>query len=186
MGIVIGTNVGGIIPTAPHLGHVKRCFAKLNALSLQVFLHRMVHAEITVAALVKRGSRFLVVEEEVRGARVINQPAGHLEPGETILDAVVRETREETAWRFTPTGLVGMYYFPHDDGRTTLRFAFCGNVDDHRAEQSLDDGIIQAHWLSLGELAAHDNLRSPLVLQSIHDLGAKPPLALDRIAHISG
>lgn len=146
----------------------------------------MVHAEITVAALVRRASRFLVVEEEIDGACVINQPAGHVEPGETIIDAVIRETREETAWRFTPTGLVGMYYLPHDDGRTTLRFAFCGDVDDHQAEQPLDDGIIAARWLRMDELLAGNNLRSALVLQSIHDLDAKPALALDRIAHISG
>lgn len=146
----------------------------------------MVHAEITVAALVRRASDFLVVEERAQGVRVINQPAGHVEPGETIIDAVVRETREETAWRFTPTGLVGMYYLPHGDGRTTLRFAFCGDVDDHQTDQALDDGIIAARWLSPDELAACDNLRSPLVLQSIRDFEAKPALALDRIAHISG
>lgn len=146
----------------------------------------MVHAEITVAALVRRASDFLVVEERVEGARVINQPAGHVEPGETIIDAVVRETREETAWRFTPTGLVGMYYLPHADGRTTLRFAFCGDVDDHQPEQPLDDGIVTARWLSPEALTACDNLRSPLVLQSIRDFAAKPALALDRIAHISG
>jgi phosphatase NudJ len=107
-----------------------------------------------------------------------------VEPGETLINAVIRETREETAWRFTPTGLIGMYYFPHADGRTTLRFAFCGEVDDHRAAQILDDGIVAAHWLTENELAACDNLRSPLVLQSIRDLNAKPALALDRIVHI--
>lgn len=146
----------------------------------------MVHAEITVAALVRRASDFLVVEEQIHGGRVINQPAGHVEPGETIIEAVVRETREETARHFTPTGLIGMYYLPHDDGRTTLRFAFCGEVDDQPLDQPLDDAIIAARWLSLDELVACDNLRSPLVLQSIRDFEAKPILALDRIAHISG
>lgn len=145
----------------------------------------MIHAEITVAALVRHDTRYLVVEEDVCGERVINQPAGHVEPGETIVDAVIRETREETAWRFTPSGLIGMYYFPHADGRTTLRFAFCGDVDDHRAGQVLDDGIVAARWLTLEELTARDNLRSPLVLQSIRDWHARAPLSLDRIAHIS-
>lgn len=145
----------------------------------------MVHAEITVAALARRASRYLVVEEDVHGARVINQPAGHVEPGETIIDAVVRETREETAWRFTPTGLIGMYYFPHADGRTTLRFAFCGEIDDHHADQPLDNGIVAAHWMTEDELADRHDLRSPLVLKSIQDLNTRSILSLDRIAHIS-
>ncbi|WP_184947261.1 NUDIX hydrolase [Salinisphaera orenii] len=144
----------------------------------------MVHAELTVAAVVVRDERYLVVEEYARGARVINQPAGHVEPGETIVDAVIRETREETAWGFTPTGLVGMYYWPHEDGRTTLRFAFCGTVGDHAPEQPLDEGIVAAHWLSASDLAARENLRSPLVLRAIEDFGSQPPLPLERVRHI--
>jgi len=146
----------------------------------------MVQAEITVAALVCRDNRYLVVEEDIRGERVINQPAGHVEPGETITEAVVRETREETAWGFVPTGLVGMYYFPHADGRTTLRFAFCGDVCDHRPAMPLDEGIVAARWLTYDELAACHNLRSPLVLQSILDNSNRSALPLDYIAHISG
>ncbi|GAB3686297.1 NUDIX hydrolase [Salinisphaera aquimarina] len=146
----------------------------------------MVHAELTVAAIVERDAHFLVVEEMARGARVINQPAGHVEPGETILEAVVRETREETAWGFTPTGLVGVYYWPHDDGRTTLRFAFCGRVDDHDADQALDEGIIAAHWLRPDELAARENLRSPLVMRAVEDFAAHAPMPLDRVQHVRG
>lgn len=146
----------------------------------------MIHAELTVAAVVRHNDRFLVVEERARGARVINQPAGHVEPGETILDAVIRETREETAWRFVPTGLVGMYYWPHDDGRTTLRFAFCGTVDEHAAGQPLDDGIITTHWLGTEQLVARQDLRSPLVMQAIDDFTRHTPMPLERVRHVHG
>lgn len=146
----------------------------------------MVHAELTVAAVVIRDERFLVVEEVAGGERVVNQPAGHVEHGETILEAVVRETREETAWGFTPTGLIGMYYWPHADGRVTLRFAFCGEVSDHDADQALDDGIVATHWLAAGELAARDDLRSPLVMRAIEDYAGQPPLPLERVRHIRG
>lgn len=146
----------------------------------------MIHAEVTVAAIVRVDDRYLVVEEYAHGRRVINQPAGHVEPGETIIDAVIRETREETAWGFVPTGLVGVYYWPHADGRTTLRFAFCGEVSDHAARQSLDDGIIAAHWLSAAELGARDDLRSPLVCQAIDDFDRHEPLPLERVRHIHG
>lgn len=146
----------------------------------------MVHAEVTVAAIVRVDDRYLVVEEFAHGERVINQPAGHVESGETIVDAVVRETREETAWRFIPTGLVGMYYWPHEDGRTTLRFAFCGEVSDHAAEQALDEGIVAAHWLSMEELHARNDLRSPLVMRAIDDFTHHDPLPLERVRHIHG
>lgn len=146
----------------------------------------MVHAELTVAAVVCVDHRYLVVEEFAHGRRVINQPAGHVEPGETLQQAVIRETFEESAWRFTPTGLVGMYHWPHEDGRTTLRFAFCGQVEGHVAGQALDDGIIAAHWLSAEQLQARNDLRSPLVLQAIADFNAFEPIALERVRHIRG
>ncbi|MES1925331.1 NUDIX hydrolase [Salinisphaera sp. T31B1] len=144
----------------------------------------MVHAELTVAAVVERNARFLVVEEIAGGTRVLNQPAGHVEPGESILEAVIREAREETAWGFTPTGLVGMYYWPHVDGRTTLRFAFCGQVDDHAVDQALDEDIITTHWMTAAELARRNDLRSPLVLRAIEDYADHPPLPLERVRHI--
>lgn len=146
----------------------------------------MVHAELTVAAIARVDARYLVVEELVRGQRVINQPAGHVEPGETLIDAVVRETREESAWGFVPTGLVGMYYWPHDDGRTTLRFAFCGELTDHAASRGLDDGIVAAHWLTAEQLRQRDDLRSPLVMHSIDDFLNNDPLPLDRVRHVRG
>src|SRR3954468_10026836 len=113
------------------------------------------NAEVTVAAVVLRGDRFLVVEESIAGRLVFNQPAGHLEPGETLLDAVIREAREETAWRFTPQALVGTYLWRNPrDGRGFLRFAFCGEVDDHRPAQALDSGIVRATWMTGHELAS--------------------------------
>jgi NADH pyrophosphatase NudC (nudix superfamily) len=144
----------------------------------------MVHAELTVAAVIRRGESFLMVEEIAHGARVFNQPAGHVEPGETITEAVVRETREETAWGLIPTGLVGLYYWPHDGTRTTLRLAFCGEVHDYDGDYVLDDDILAAHWLTLDALRRLDNLRSPLVLQAIDDFIGYGPLPLARLHHI--
>ena len=140
--------------------------------------------EVTVAAVVLREDRFLVVEERISGGLVFNQPAGHLEPGETLLDAVIRETREETAWRFTPRALVGTYLWrnPHD-GRGFLRFAFCGEVDDHRPAQPLDRGIVRAAWVTGHELAAQPSrLRSPLVMRCIDDFLAGRRQPLDSVA----
>ncbi|MGN8157339.1 NUDIX hydrolase [Salinisphaera sp. SWV1] len=145
----------------------------------------MVHAELTVAAIVKRDSHYLIIEELAHGRRVLNQPAGHVEPGETILDAAIRETREESAWRFHPRGFIGMYYWPHADGRTTLRVALAGDVDDHAAGQPLDDGIIATHWLTRDALAARSDLRSALVLQSIDDFESHDLMPLDRVRHMT-
>jgi 8-oxo-dGTP pyrophosphatase MutT (NUDIX family) len=137
--------------------------------------------EITVAAVTQTDGRFLVVEERIDRRLVINQPAGHVEPGETLLDAVVREVREETAWLFTPNGLVGVYFWRHPGtGRATKRFAFSGVVTDHRDGQQLDDGIVGTHWLTRAELKEREpQLRSPLVLRCIDDFlaGRPQPLA---------
>ena len=127
--------------------------------------------EVTVAAVVLRAGRFLVVEERIDNKLVLNQPAGHLEPGETLLAAVIREAREETAWRFEPQALVGTYLWRSPrTGRGFLRFAFCGEVDDHRPAQALDRGIVRATWMTSAELAAQPaRLRSPLVMRCIDD-----------------
>jgi 8-oxo-dGTP pyrophosphatase MutT (NUDIX family) len=136
--------------------------------------------EVTVAAVVERDSRYLLVEERIAGSLVLNQPAGHLEDRESLIEAVVREAREETAWRFIPAALVGTYLWRHPDtGRTFLRFAFCGSVDDHREGQALDKGIVRAVWLSREQiLNQQSRLRSPLVLRCIDDylLGRRQPL----------
>lgn len=137
--------------------------------------------EITVAAVTETNGRFLVVEERIDRRLVINQPAGHVEPGETLLQAVIREVREETAWLFTASELLGVYLWRHPGtGRTTKRFAFTGSVSDHRANQRLDDGIVGTHWLSRADLKGREpQLRSPLVLRCVEDYlaGRRQPLA---------
>lgn len=150
----------------------------------------MIKPELTVAAIVERNGRFLMVEERVDGRTVLNQPAGHVEYGESFLDAVVRETREETGWRLIPTALVGLYLWRVPASTTQiLRLCFCGDVDDHDSERELDDGIIAAHWLDERTLAAReDELRSPLVLRGIADYrgGHRHPLDLAKSLDFSG
>jgi len=136
--------------------------------------------DVTVAAVVMRDGRYLVVEERIAGRLVINQPAGHLEDGETLVEAVIREAREETAWHFTPQALIGTYLWRNPlNGRSFLRFAFCGDVDDHRPQQPLDQGIVRSLWLTQAELASPPaRLRSPLVMRCIDDylFGKRQPL----------
>lgn len=135
----------------------------------------------TVAAIVEKDGKFLIVEEDVNGEIVYNQPAGHLDPHESLIDAVIRETQEETAWKFTPEALLGIYLWPQPDtDRTFLRFAFCGTCSNHQPDQELDEGILQALWLSKEELQDSKKLRSPMVIQNIEDYlsGQRYPLEL--------
>ena len=127
--------------------------------------------DLTVAAIVQRDDRFLIVEERIRSRLVFNQPAGHVEDGESILDAVVRETLEETAWHFQPRHLLGLYLWRNaESGRSFLRVAIGGEVSAHEPQRALDHGIIAAHWLSREQLLAQPSrLRSPLVLTCIDD-----------------
>jgi len=142
--------------------------------------------DVTVAAIAETDGRFLVVEERINRRLVFNQPAGHVERGETLLAAVVRETREETAWRFEPEALVGVYLWRNPvSRREILRFAFIGRVSDHDAKQPLDRGIIGTHWLTRRELEAREErLRSPLVLRCVHDYLAGRRSALDGVAQL--
>jgi 8-oxo-dGTP pyrophosphatase MutT (NUDIX family) len=137
--------------------------------------------EITVAAIVQTEGRFLVVEERINGRLVFNQPAGHVEHGESLLAAVIREVREETAWRFEPKSLIGVYLWRSpESGVTTMRFGFSGRVDDHDRAQPLDQGIVGTHWLSPADLQAREQrLRSPLVMRCIEDYlkGERQPIA---------
>lgn len=125
----------------------------------------------TVAAIIEREQQFLMVEETINGELVYNQPAGHLDPNESLIEAVIRETREETAWAFKPEYITGIYRWPLPGSeRSFLRVAFAGSCDDYRADQTLDDGIIRALWMSREELASQANkLRSPMVLRCIDD-----------------
>lgn len=142
--------------------------------------------DVTVAAIVIRDGRFLMVEERISGRLVLNQPAGHLEDGETLLEAAIREAREETAWRFTPQALVGTYLWRNpSNGRSFLRFAFCGEVDDHRPRQPLDQGIVRALWLTQADLLAQTaRLRSPLVMRCIEDFLTGTLHSLEAVASL--
>ncbi|MGA3157539.1 MAG: NUDIX hydrolase [Steroidobacteraceae bacterium] len=137
--------------------------------------------DLTVAAIVEREGRFLLVEERIRGQRVFNQPAGHVEDGETLLAAVIRETLEETAWHFTPEFLLGVYLWrAPQSGRSTLRLAFIGSVNDHDPLRALDPPILATHWLTRAEILARSGaLRTPLVTRCIEDYlgGRRLPLA---------
>lgn len=140
---------------------------------------------VTVAAIVERDGRFLLVEEETSDGVRFNQPAGHLDPNESLLHAVTRETLEETAHDFVPTALVGMYMSRYVSSRTGLevtylRFAFAGELGALH-DRPLDHGILRAVWMTYDELVAcRDTHRSPLVLQCVDDYraGKRAPLSL--------
>jgi 8-oxo-dGTP pyrophosphatase MutT (NUDIX family) len=139
---------------------------------------------VTVAAVIERDGRFLLVEEETSDGVRLNQPAGHLDAGESLLAACARETLEETAWQFTPTALLGIYLWPRPQGDITyLRFAFCGELGACEEDRPLDAGILRTVWLTPEDLAAsRQRHRSPLVLQCVGDYrsGTRYPLELLR------
>ena len=135
---------------------------------------------VTVATIVERDGRFLFVEEETRAGRKLNQPAGHLESGESLPAAAVRETLEETAWSVVATALVGLYRWEAADNRPTfVRFTFCADARAHDPLRILDAGIVRAVWLTYDEMVARRaDHRSPLVQRCVDDYraGARWPL----------
>ncbi|MES2280427.1 MAG: NUDIX hydrolase [Pseudomonadota bacterium] len=149
---------------------------------------------VTVAAVIARTidgvQKFLLVEEQTRDGLKINNPAGHLDPGESPVDACIRETLEETAFHFRPTAIVGVYLsrFERTGSAkeepldiTYLRFAFCGELGGHVAGQPLDEGIVRTVWMDIDELKAEpDTHRSPLLLRCVEDYlaGKRYPLEL--------
>jgi len=148
-------------------------------------MHTIWKPNVTVAAVIEQDGRFLVVEEETGDGVRFNQPAGHLDEGESLLDAVVRETREETAYDFVPRFLVGVYQWRRPAGDITyLRFAFGGDIAGHEPQQPLDAGILRALWLTPEELNAQSALhRSPLVAQCIADYRAGRRYPLELVTH---
>jgi 8-oxo-dGTP pyrophosphatase MutT (NUDIX family) len=140
---------------------------------------------VTVAAIIERDGRFLLIEEETSEGIKLNQPAGHLDPHESLEQAVVREVMEETAHDFTPHALVGMYmsrYRSRTRGTdvTYLRFTFCGEAGKQH-DQPLDHGILRTLWMTRDEMAAcQERHRSPIMLQCVDDYlaGKRTPLAL--------
>jgi len=145
-------------------------------------VHELWKPNTVVATIVERDGRFLLVEEEADGRAVFNQPAGHLDDGETLLDAARRETLEETAWHVEPVDLVGVYLVaPPGKDLTYLRFCFRARALSHDADRKLDKEIIRAVWMTRDEIAAEATRhRSPLVLRCIDDAiaGQRHPLSL--------
>ena len=140
---------------------------------------------VTVAAVLERDEKFLLVEEETDSGIRYNQPAGHLEFGEALTDAVIREALEETGYSVVPQFLVGIYNW-HNAARdiTYLRFAFGGEIAGHDAQRKLDAGIIAAHWLSLDEIRALEaRHRSPMILRCIEDWLSGKRYPLELITH---
>jgi 8-oxo-dGTP pyrophosphatase MutT (NUDIX family) len=134
---------------------------------------------VTVGCVIEQDSRFLLVEELIGGRLVLNQPAGHLDPGESLIEAARRETLEETGYSVEPWALVGVYQLDVRQ-RHFVRFSFAAKVLAHDPERELDVGIRRALWLSRDEIAARANLRTSMVLRSIDDYlqGHRAPLEL--------
>ena len=136
----------------------------------------------TVAAIIERNEEFLLVEENIEGKLVFNQPAGHLEKGETLLEAIKREVLEETTYEFTPESLVGIYLYPNPDNKniTYLRFCFFGTAKVKNNERKLDNGIVRTVWLDKKEIKKKGRMRSPMVIHCINDYlnGNNYPLTL--------
>tara|TARA_R110000796_G_scaffold175624_1_gene292638 strand:- start:4 stop:444 length:441 start_codon:yes stop_codon:yes gene_type:complete len=139
----------------------------------------------TAACVIQRGEHFLMVEEQRSGPHsVFNQPAGHIEPGEGPIAAILREVQEETAWRVSLTGYLGLYIFHTDEGRTFHSHGFIA-APLHQLDLALDPDIVATHWLTLEQLRELDQqsrLRSPLVLKRIEDALSGPcyPLTVIR------
>lgn len=141
---------------------------------------------VTVAAVMERDGKFLLVEEDTADGTRFNQPAGHLEDGETLLDGVMREVWEETAYRFQPTGLLGVYHWKHPARDITyLRFAFVGNILAHDPAQTLDTGIVRTVWMSPDEIrATRERHRSPQVLTCVEHYLAGQRFPLSVLTHL--
>lgn len=136
---------------------------------------------VTVATVVVRDGRLLLVEEAIDGREVLNQPAGHLEPDESLAAAACRETLEETGWTVRLSAFIGTYQWTAPDGTPFLRFAYAAEPVSHDPARPLDTGILRAVWLTPAELKAEPGrLRSPLVWQVVADYlaGQRHPLSI--------
>ena len=140
----------------------------------------------TVAAIIEQNGKFLLVEEGTDLGNRYNQPAGHLEDNETLIQAVIRECMEEAAYEFTPEFLLGIYQWKHTLNYTTyLRFAFIGKANVHYPMQKLDKGIVQAVWMSIDEIRDKANImRSPQVLTCFEDYLAGKSYPLEVIINL--
>lgn len=140
---------------------------------------------VTVSVLVEKDGRFLMVEERVNGAPVINQPSGHWERGETLFAGAIRETLEETCWDVELTDLLGIYeYEPPELGYTFIRFMFIGRALSERSDRELDKAILRSMWLSEAEIRKQiERHRSPMVLRAIEDYLAGHRYPLNLVQH---
>lgn len=144
------------------------------------------NTHLTVAAVVEKHKRFLVVEELAGGREVINQPAGHVEPGETFHEAIVREMLEETAWHFQPSAIVGVYLWTQpDSGERFLRVTYTGKILGHDPKRQLDEGILRNLWLTRDDLLGREaQLRSPMVIRAIDDYQAGVRFPVTMFQHV--
>jgi 8-oxo-dGTP pyrophosphatase MutT (NUDIX family) len=139
---------------------------------------------VTVAAVIEKGGRFLLIEERTRDGLMLNTPAGHLEPGESPVEGCIRETLEETAHHFTPTALLGVYMARtrRREDITYMRFAFTGTLGALEAGRALDDGIVRTLWMTADEIrASRARHRSPMLLRCMEDFLAGKRYPLDLI-----
>ncbi|MFY9327255.1 MAG: NUDIX hydrolase [Georgfuchsia sp.] len=140
---------------------------------------------VTVAALIERDGRYLLVEEETDDGIRLNQPAGHLDENESLIAACARETLEESAWQFVPTALTGIYQWQRPQRDITyLRFAFAGTLGEFDPQRKLDTGILRTIWMTPDEIRASQHRhRSPLTLQCVEDHMSGRRFPLDLIQH---
>jgi 8-oxo-dGTP pyrophosphatase MutT (NUDIX family) len=142
--------------------------------------------QVTAAAVIERDGRFLLVEERVDGKLVLNQPAGHLDPGESLPEAASRETLEETGYRFVPSHLVGIYHWQTESGTTYVRFTFGGEATAPTGPVQLDHGIVAVHWLTRAQMLAREReLRGPMVLRCVDDHLAGKRHSLDVVRYLT-
>ena len=141
---------------------------------------------VTVAAVVEKDRQYLLVEEQTSSGLLFNQPAGHLEPGESIVHGSIRETLEETGYTFVPRSVLGIYHWhSRAEDTTFIRFAFSGSVSDHDPGRTLDTGIVRADWFGLDEIRNMSYChRSPLVMKCIEDHLAGKGCPLDILTHL--
>lgn len=145
-------------------------------------------AHVVVASIVERDGKFLLVEERINGSgAVLNQPAGHWEANETLIEAAQREALEETGWEVEPTAVLGIYEFkPPELEYTFLRIAFIAKAIRHHTDRALDHGIIGAVWLSREDLLSQSaRHRSPSVMRCVEDYLKGQSYPLDMIAHLT-